>query len=132
MSAKESQELRARTSSDFKASSCSSLTHDNIATTEDVKFSKKKFRPVIGVPKENTARSRPFPAQSQATYIPRDFLSLHEEVENSLDRRYVSGKIATTSISHEGRCRVSIPKDDTDRKNLMKAEDEIFQVCHKC
>ena len=64
--------------------------------------------------------------------IPREFLSLHEEVEMSLDRLHVNGQLFIVSISHETFCITDVPTDGAENNTLMKAVDDMFQVYCKC
>ena len=57
----------------------------------------------------------------QVIEIPRELLSLHEEVDISLDTCCVNGQLFVTSISHEKCYRTSIPRNGADKKTLMKA-----------
>ena len=86
----------------------------------------------MGGLKENNARSRPSPVQSQVTYIPRELLSLHEEVEVSFDECYTDRQLFVISTSCEPCCRVAITNDGTDKKPIVKVSDEMFQVYCKC
>ena len=80
---KVSQALGTCSASDFKASIRMNLTRDNTVTTDDVSFAEKTFGLDIGRLKGNTMRSKLLPTQNQAISIPRELLSLHEEVETS-------------------------------------------------
>ena len=111
---------------------CTILTRDNELATDDAVLAKNTFRLDIGVLKANTTRSRHFPMQSQVIDVPREFLSSHEEVETSSDVFCVSGKIFASYISQEVHYKTMVPSNVTDKKDLAKAVDGIFQVCYKC
>ena len=70
--------------------------------------------------------------QSQAIYIPRELLSLHEEVDMSLDGLHVNGKFFMASIYYEIHFRTAILTDGVENNMIMKAADIMFQVCYKC
>ena len=89
---------------------------------------KKTFGPDVGGLKGKTTRSKSLPTQSRATDVPRELLSLHEEVETSLDGLHMNGKLFIKPISHETHCRTAIPTDGEKKKMLVKAVDDIFQV----
>ena len=57
----------------------------------------------------------------------RELSSLSEEVEMCLGRFFASGKLFETSIFHETHCRIEIPSNVTDRKDIMKVVDDIFR-----
>ena len=86
-----------------------SLMRDNKETTEDARLTEKNFVLDIGLLKGVATRSTPFPTQSHGIDITRELLSLHEEVETSLDRLHVSGHFFVTCGSHDMHCRASIP-----------------------
>ena len=66
---KASQALGTHSTSDFKAAIRVNLTRDNKATTEDVALFENAFGLDISGFKGKTTRSKPLPAQSQATDI---------------------------------------------------------------
>ena len=49
-----------------------------------------------------------------------------------MDGLHANGQLFATSISHEVCYRTAIPKDGAKKKMLMKASDDMFQVCCKC
>ena len=61
------------------------LMRDNEVTTEDAALIEKTFGLDVGGLKGMTTRSKPLPTQSQVIDIPREFSSLHEEADTSLD-----------------------------------------------
>ena len=90
------------------------------------------YVPDIGGLKGKSTTFKPLPMQSQAIDVLRDLLSLHEEVEMSLDGLYVNENFFGASISHETHGIKAIPTDGAENKIIMKAADEMFQVCRKC
>ena len=78
-----------------------SLMRDNEVITEGFALAEKNFGLDIGGLKGMSTRSKSLPMQSKVTEILRDLLSIHEEMEASLDGLNVSGKLFVTSISHE-------------------------------
>ena len=104
---------------------------DNKETTEDARLTEKNFVLDIGLLKGVATRSTPFPTQSHGIDITRELLSLHEEVETSLDRLHVSGKFLVTSVSHETCCRTAIPCDVTIKRKLMQTVEDTLQACCK-
>ena len=95
-------------------------------------MTEKTFEPDVGELKEKTTRSKSSPMQSQETCVPRELLSLNEEVEMSLDGLYVNRQLFEIYLSHETHCRKAIPTESVEEKNIMKALEDIFQVCYTC
>ena len=94
------------------------IMRDNEVTTEDSTLAEKTFGPDIGRLKGKTEQSRQFPVQIHVVVIPRELLSLHEEMETSLDGCFVNGQLFITSISCEMHHSMAISKDCVDKKNL--------------
>ena len=118
---------------EFKAMIRVNLMHEDQVTAEDATLTEKTFGLDMGGGlKSMTTRSKQLPIQSKAIYITRELLSLHKEVETSLDRLHMSEESIATSTSHETHCRTAIPTDGVSKKNIMKAVDNIFQVYCKC
>ena len=111
---------------------CMSLARDNETTTEDVVLTEKTFGSDVGGLKGMTTRSKSSPTQSQEIEIPREWLSLCEETETSLDGLHANGQSFVTCISHQTHHRIAIPTNSTGKVMLMKELDDIFQVYHKC
>ena len=132
ISRKSSQALGTCSTNDFKAVIRMNLMRDDEVTTDEVSLAEKTFGPEISGLKGNNVRSRTFPMKNQVMDVPRELLSLYEKIEKSLDGCFANGQLLMTSISHKTCYGTAIPSDDADKKNLMKAVDNIFQVCCKC
>ena len=82
---KASQVLCERYANIFKAVTRANLVRYNVVEIEYATVAEMTFGLEIGGLKVNASRSRPSPAQIQATGIPRELLPPHEDASISLD-----------------------------------------------
>ena len=76
------------------------LIRNNEVTTNDINFVTRAFGPDIGAVKDKTTRSKPTPVTSNKTEIPRELISVQENVTLSIDGLNVNLLDFLTTISH--------------------------------
>ena len=86
---------------DLKAMIRMNLIKNNEVTTDDVNLATRAFGPDIGAIKGKTTRSKPTPVTSNMIEIPRELVSVQENVTLSIDGLKVNSLDFLTTISHD-------------------------------
>ena len=125
------QAVGTPTTQDLKAIIRMNLIKNMEITTEDVNLAEKAFGPDVGSMKGKSTRKSPIPAFSNVIEIPRELLSVNEEIILSIDGLNVNTLKFMTSISHDIYYRTGQYLINATAKEYEKLMDELYYVYRK-
>ena len=125
------QALGTPTTNDFKAMIRMNLIKNVKITTKDVNMAEKAYGPDVGAKKGKTTRRKPQPAIDNQIEIPKELISLNEEVILSIDGMTVNTLKFLTTISHEIYYRTGQYVATATSDEFIKCMNEIYYVYKK-
>ena len=125
------QAVGTPTTQDLKAIIRMNLIKNMEITTEDVNLAEKAFGPDVGSMKGKSTRKSSIPAFSNVIEIPRELLSVNEEIILSIDGLNVNTLKFMTSISHDIYYRTGQYLINATAKEYEKLMDELYYVYRK-